>query len=117
MTDHGSIRAITRFARRGCPELAGRTLAVDDPRVNLTAPRCLPLRRAAPRPPAAAAVAPNLAPRPAASRSAASRPTAAVVSVAPNPVPVSAAVAADPTAAAAGEGTSAGAGWGAAGTR
>ncbi len=53
-------------------------------------------------PPAAAAVAPNLAPRSAASRSAASRPTAAVVSVAPDPVPVSAAVAADPRGAAAG---------------
>src|SRR5215471_2313927 len=78
MTDHGSIRAITRLARRGCPAvgradltvadraglgLAGRGgLVVEDPRENRAAPRSLPLRRAAPMPPTvAAAVAPTVA--------------------------------------------------------
>src|SRR5215472_13951711 len=78
MTDHGSIRAITRLARRGCPAvgradltvadraglgLAGRGgLVVEDPRENRAAPRSLPLRRTAPMPPTvAAAVAPTVA--------------------------------------------------------
>src|SRR5262245_3074514 len=74
MTDHGSIRAITRLARRGCPAadrglladcllagclVADRDLVVDPPRENLAAPRRLPLRSAAPMPPM---VAPTVAP-------------------------------------------------------
>src|SRR6516165_4023101 len=81
MTDHGSIRAITRLARRGCPVagrgdltvagreglvLAGRGgLVAEDPRENRAAPRSLPLRRAAPMPPTvAAAAAPTVAAAP-----------------------------------------------------
>src|SRR5215468_8515692 len=74
MTDHGSIRAITRLARRGCPAadrdlladclladclVADRDLVADPPRENLAAPRRLPLRSAAPMPPM---VAPTVAP-------------------------------------------------------
>src|SRR5215831_10273370 len=78
MTDHGSIRDITKLARRGCPvaglvdltvaDPAGLVLAgweglvAEDPRENRAAPRSLPLRRAAPIPPiVAAAVAPTVA--------------------------------------------------------
>src|SRR5215831_5472009 len=138
MTDHGSIRAITRLARRGCP-VAGRAgltaadrgglvladrggLAVEEPRENRAAPRSLPLRRAAPIPPTvAAAVAPTVA-------AAAPSPVPRSVGVASGPRPpsgprpespnlespspgpewVSVMVAADPSGSVAGYGTMAG---------
>src|SRR5262249_61684017 len=80
MTAHGSIRAITRLARRGCPleradltvadraGLAGfgglAALVAEDPRENRAAPPCFPLRRAALMPPTLAAPAPSALPPP-----------------------------------------------------
>src|SRR5215472_38105 len=80
MTDHGSIRAITRLARRGCPVadrldlmvadreglsvLAGLAATVaGDPRENRAALRFLPLRRAALMPPIVAAAVAAAAPK------------------------------------------------------
>src|SRR5690348_8781144 len=60
MTDQGSTRDITRLALRTCPP-TGRVLAESCPRENLAELRCLPARRAAPMPPAIAALEPNVA--------------------------------------------------------